>query len=103
MSRLFVKENWLLLLLVFVPIALLMEYVFHPSALWIFLASSAAIIPLAALMGRVGVVLTDLRPVGSIRIDGQKHEAISEVGFVHAGTEVRVTAVDDAQIRVRPA
>jgi len=52
MSRLFAKGNWLLLLLVFVPIALLMEYAFHSSALWIFLASSAAIIPLAALMGR---------------------------------------------------
>ena len=52
MARLFSKDNWLLLLLVFVPVALLMEYVFHTSALWIFLASSAAIIPLAALMGR---------------------------------------------------
>jgi len=52
MARLFSKENWLLLLLVFVPISLLMEYVFHTGALWIFLASSAAIIPLAALMGR---------------------------------------------------
>jgi Ca2+:H+ antiporter len=52
MARLLAKENWLLLLLVFVPVALLMEYVFHASALWIFLASSAAIIPLAALMGR---------------------------------------------------
>src|SRR5687768_14233386 len=52
MGRLIAKENWLLLLLVFVPVSLLMEYVFHASALWIFLASSAAIIPLAALMGR---------------------------------------------------
>jgi Ca2+:H+ antiporter len=52
MGRLLAKENWLLLLLVFVPIALLLEYVFHADALWIFLASSAAIIPLAALMGR---------------------------------------------------
>src|SRR5687767_4482134 len=52
MARLFSKENWLLLLLVFVPIALLLEYVFHTSPLSIFLASSAAIIPLAALMGR---------------------------------------------------
>jgi Ca2+:H+ antiporter len=46
------KENWLLLLLVFIPVALLLEYVVHTSALWIFLASAAAIIPLAALMGR---------------------------------------------------
>ena len=52
MATLFAKENWLLLLLVFVPVALVLEYVVHASALWIFLASSAAIIPLAALMGR---------------------------------------------------
>ncbi len=52
MSRLFAKENWLLLLLVFIPVALAFEYVVHASALAIFLASSAAIIPLAALMGR---------------------------------------------------
>jgi Ca2+:H+ antiporter len=45
-------ENWLLLLLLFIPIAFLLEYVFHAGALWVFLASSAAIIPLAALMGR---------------------------------------------------
>src|ERR687894_778301 len=43
MARLLSKENWLLALLV---------YAFHASALAIFLASSAAIIPLAALMGR---------------------------------------------------
>ena len=52
MLRFFAKENWLLLLLVFIPVALVLEYVVHASALWIFLASSAAIIPLAALMGR---------------------------------------------------
>ncbi len=46
------RDYWLLALLVFIPIALLLEYVFHAGALWIFLASSAAIIPLAALMGR---------------------------------------------------
>jgi Ca2+:H+ antiporter len=51
-NRLFAKENWLLLLLVFIPIALVLEFVVHASALWIFLTSSAAIIPLAALMGR---------------------------------------------------
>jgi Ca2+:H+ antiporter len=48
----FFRKNWLLLLLVFIPVALLLEYVFHASPLAIFLASSAAIIPLAALMGR---------------------------------------------------
>ena len=52
MTRLFARENWLLLLLVFLPIALLLEYAFHAAELWVFLASAAAIIPLAALMGR---------------------------------------------------
>jgi len=52
MTRLVSRENWLLLLLVFLPVALVLEYVVHVSALWVFLASSAAIIPLAALMGR---------------------------------------------------
>ena len=52
MPSLAFKENWLLLLLVFIPIALVLEYVVHADALWIFLASSASIIPLAALMGR---------------------------------------------------
>src|SRR5687768_12046364 len=51
-ARDFWKKNWLLLLLVFIPVALLLEYVFHASALSVFLTSSAAIIPLAALMGR---------------------------------------------------
>jgi len=46
------KDNWLLLLLVFVPVALVLEHVVHAAPLSVFLASSAAIIPLAALMGR---------------------------------------------------
>ncbi|MGZ8379875.1 MAG: calcium/proton exchanger [Gemmatirosa sp.] len=46
------KENWLLTLLVFVPIALVLEHVVHAAPLAVFLTSSAAIIPLAALMGR---------------------------------------------------
>src|SRR5215207_9172350 len=52
MRTLFAKENWLLLLLVFIPVALVLEYLVHASALWVFVASAAAIIPLAALMGR---------------------------------------------------
>ena len=59
MVGVFFKKNWLLLLLVFVPVALLLEYVFHAGALWIFLASSAAIIPLAALMGRATEALAE--------------------------------------------
>jgi Ca2+:H+ antiporter len=40
------------LLLVFVPVALVLEYFFHVSAVLIFAASALGIIPLAGLMGR---------------------------------------------------
>ena len=49
MTRLVSRENWLLLLLVLLPIALLQEYVFHAAELWVFLVSAAALIPLATL------------------------------------------------------
>ena len=43
--------NWLNLLLVFVPVAMLMEWVFHSPAMWIFAVACLGIIPLAGLMG----------------------------------------------------
>lgn len=52
MARLLSKDNILLLLLVFLPVALVLEYVVHGGALAIFVTSSLAIVPLAALMGR---------------------------------------------------
>lgn len=38
-------------LLVFVPVAMLMEWVFHAPAMWIFLVACLGIIPLAGMMG----------------------------------------------------
>ncbi len=55
----FIKRNWLLTLLVFVPTSLALEHVFHQSGLAVFVTSSAAIIPLAALMGRATEQLAD--------------------------------------------
>jgi Ca2+:H+ antiporter len=52
MRRLLVRENALLVLLLFLPVALVLEHGVHASALSIFITSSLAIIPLAALMGR---------------------------------------------------
>lgn len=53
------RENWLLLLLIFVPIALLLEYAFQVDPTWVFVTSSLAIIPLAALMGRATETLAE--------------------------------------------
>jgi membrane-bound serine protease (ClpP class) len=43
-----------------------------------------------ALVGREGVAATSLFPSGQIEIEGRRYEARLEVGFVEAGTPVRV-------------
>jgi Ca2+:H+ antiporter len=43
--------NWLNALLIFVPIAMVMEWVLHSPPAWIFVVSCLAVIPLAGLMG----------------------------------------------------
>ncbi|HYF15901.1 MAG TPA: NfeD family protein [Phycisphaerales bacterium] len=56
----------------------------------------------AALVGKTGKAVTDLRPVGVAVIDGARHEVLSETTFVPEGASVRVTYADLAQIKVRP-
>lgn len=51
MKRFFAADNLLNWLLVFVPIAMVMEWVLHSPPLWIFVISCLAIIPLAGQMG----------------------------------------------------
>lgn len=52
MSKLFSVQNILNLLLIFVPIAIALEYFVHAPAEWLFVASCLAIIPLAGIMGK---------------------------------------------------
>lgn len=54
-----------------------------------------------ALVGAEGIVLTDLRPVGSAKIEGQRLEVLAETGVIEAGTRVRVTKVEGTQVKVR--
>lgn len=57
---------------------------------------------LARLIGAEGVVLVDLRPIGVIRVNDRKLDAVSEISFIRAGSRVRVTAADGMTIKVRP-
>ncbi len=43
-----------------------------------------------ALVGREGVAATSLFPSGQVEVDGRRYEARLEVGFVEAGTPIRV-------------
>jgi len=56
---------------------------------------------LLGLVGATGKVLSDLRPVGMVLIDGARYEALAEAGFIPAGTKVKVTVVESNQIKVR--
>jgi len=51
-SRRFGSGYVLNVLLIFVPLALALEYIFHAASVYVFAASALAIIPLAGLMGK---------------------------------------------------
>lgn len=57
---------------------------------------------LQGLIGSEGTVLSDLRPVGTVRIGDRKFEAVSETTLIRAGSAVRVTGADGLNLRVRP-
>lgn len=54
-----------------------------------------------ALLGAEGVALNDLRPIGVIEINGQRHDASSETGLIRRGARVKVTHVTDFDMKVR--
>lgn len=53
------------------------------------------------LVGQVGEALTPLRPAGTVEIDGQRFDVVSEGGFIAPGTTVNVVKVEGARIVVR--
>lgn len=55
----------------------------------------------SALIGREGLVLTALRPVGVIELDGVRHDALAETTYVQPGQRVKVVYADGSQIKVR--
>ncbi len=57
----------------------------------------------ASLIGRIARTVTPLRPVGVIRLDGRRLDALAESGVIDTDADVEVIAVLDNQIKVRPA
>ena len=53
------------------------------------------------LVNKTGVTLTDLRPVGTVRIDDQEYSAISNAQWIKKGTTVQVEEVDGTRILVK--
>ena len=55
------------------------------------------------LVGKTGEVLTELRPSGTVRIDGRPVDVISEGAFIQKGAQVVVLSVNGSRIVVREA
>jgi membrane-bound serine protease (ClpP class) len=53
------------------------------------------------MIGKQGLALTDLRPVGVIDLDGQRTDALAETTYIKAGSRVRIVQADGSQIKVR--
>ena len=60
-----------------------------------------SVIDKSKFLGAVGVCVTDLRPAGTITIDGEPVDVVSEGGFVKQGSSVKVINVDGSRVLVR--
>ena len=56
---------------------------------------------LKELLGKVGIVLTPLRPVGMCDFAGQRVECVAESGYVEKDKKVKVINVESTQLTVR--
>jgi membrane-bound serine protease (ClpP class) len=55
---------------------------------------------LSGLTGATGTARSALRPAGKICIDGKLYDTISEIGYINAGEEVKVTRYETGQLYV---
>lgn len=56
---------------------------------------------LRALIGARGMTITSLRPVGVVKIEGRRVDAMAESGIIEADSPIVVVDVYDNQIKVR--
>jgi membrane-bound serine protease (ClpP class) len=54
------------------------------------------------LLNGTGEALSDLRPSGTARINGQRVDVVTEGGFIEQGAKIKVIAVEGSRIVVRP-
>ena len=53
------------------------------------------------LIGKEGIALTILRPVGMVRVDGQKYSAVTGGEFIDKDETVKVVKVEGSRVVVR--
>lgn len=55
----------------------------------------------ASVIGKIGIVVTDLKPGGHILVDGKRLQAISQSGYITKGTEVLVLSGQEESLIVK--
>lgn len=60
-----------------------------------------SVIDKSKFLGAVGVCVTDLRPAGTITVEGEPLDVVAEGNFVKAGARVKVINVDGSRVLVR--
>lgn len=53
------------------------------------------------MLGKIGKVITPLRPVGMVEFGGRRLECVAESGYVDNGNNVEVIKVESTQLTVR--
>ncbi len=56
-----------------------------------------------SLEGCTGTAETPLRPIGTVRVNGERRDALSELGVIEVGTIIVVVEDRDNQLKVRAA
>jgi membrane-bound serine protease (ClpP class) len=57
--------------------------------------------PLAVQIGQTGITVSELRPMGTCEFAGQRMEAISELGMIPPGKQIRVVNITNRRPTVR--
>lgn len=55
------------------------------------------------LVGKEGVAVSELRPVGTAEIDGERVDVTTDGEYLTSGTPIRVVRADNMKVVVRPA
>ena len=60
-----------------------------------------SVIDKSKFLGKIGVCVTDLRPAGTIIVDNEPLDVVTEGNFVKQGSEVKIINVDGSRVMVR--
>jgi len=87
-----------------VPVAALVLGALAGSSIWAAVRnrSRPVLTGIEALIGRVGVAISDLAPQGTVRVDGEVWSAVADVEPIHAGDQVQIVAVEGVTLWVQP-